>query len=103
MQDVSTLVAKSVRYYSQHDETAFFEWLSRIACVGRVKGAGREVAIEVVRRPTDEDLRELCALFFRYKVDMRQLAAFASQDRAWFRDAGMYWHRRVFGPRAPTG
>jgi hypothetical protein len=92
------LVATGVTYYHQNDEAAFFEWLARIPCVDRFEGEGRKLFIHLARAPTDADLRELAAFFYRYRIDMRQLATFASgARRAWFRDPKMYWHRRVFG------
>jgi hypothetical protein len=92
------LVATGVTYYHQNDVTAFFEWLARIPCVERLEGKGRDRFIHLSRAPTDEDVRELAAIFYRYKIDARQLAQFGSGTRrAWFRDPKMYWHRRVFG------
>lgn len=47
----------------------------------------------------DNDLRELLALFYRYKIDMKQLRVFLNeQNKEWFygRPKG-YWHYRVFG------
>ncbi len=50
----------------------------------------------------DEDLRELIALFYRYKVDMKQLEIFLNNDnQAWFYEGKKaYWHKRVFGVRS---
>lgn len=93
-----TLKATSTLYYSAGDEYAFFDWLSRIECVGEPWGRGEELFIPLVRAPTDDDLREIIALFFRYKVDMRQLAQFRSESNAkWFGNRRSFWHRRVFG------
>ena len=97
------LVASSVTYYHQNDEAAFFEWLARIPCVERFEGEGGDLYIHLSRVPTDADLRELAAFFYRYKINMRQLAQFGSGSRrAWFRDRRMYWHRRVFGAATPA-
>jgi hypothetical protein len=94
------LIATGIRYYSSGDEDAFFEWLRRIGCVGTLWGAGPELVIPLIRRPSNSDLRELLALFRRYEVDMRQLARFAGgKDRAWFIDPTTTWHRAVFGER----
>lgn len=93
-----TLIATGVTYYHQNDETAFFEWLARVPCVERFDGEGLDLVIHLSRAPKDADLRELAAFFYRYKIDMRQLARFGTgTKRAWFRDPKMYWHRRVFG------
>jgi hypothetical protein len=90
----TVLVATAVRYLSAGDETCFFEWLKRISCVADVRGEGLDLLISLRTPPRDDDLRELIALFFRYDVDMRQLARFATP--AWATDPSAYWHKRVF-------
>jgi len=65
--------------------------------VGEVRGEGRDLSIGLRDRPGDDDLRELFALFFRYGVDMRQLAPFG--EAQWARSPAAYWHERVFGAR----
>jgi len=44
-------------------------------------------------------MRELLALFYRYKIDMKQLQIFLNKNnKQWFQDnTKAYWHRRVFG------
>jgi hypothetical protein len=54
-------------YFSQNDETAMFEWLGRIIIVRDVTGEGRDLIIRLKRPPADNQLRDLLALFFRYK------------------------------------
>jgi hypothetical protein len=78
------LVATDVRYFSQGDETLFFEWLGRIKCIQNVRGDGRSLFIELGNPPTDEDLRELIGLFYRYNIDMRQLAEYRPGTRTGF-------------------
>lgn len=88
------LVATGVRYLSQGDETSFFEWLRRIKCIQNVRGEGGSLLMELGEPPTDDDLRELIGLFYRYDIDMRQLAEFA--DRDWVRNPDAFWHERLF-------
>jgi hypothetical protein len=88
------LVATAVSYLSDGDETSFFEWLRRIKCVADVRGEGRSLFIELSNPPTDDDLRELIGLFYRYDIDMRQLARFSERD--WVRNPDAFWHQRVF-------
>lgn len=58
---------------------------------------GRGLHIKVRKQISDVDLRELIALFHRYKVDMRPLAVFeTSKNAAWFRDSRAFWHDEVF-------
>jgi len=98
MSEDNILVASNVVYYHQHDETAFFEWLARIGCVERFYGEGRSLFICLKRRPKQDDLRELLAFFFRYGIDMTQLARFETQSiSAWLRNPQAYWHERMFG------
>lgn len=93
------LTAKRVRYYSENDESAFFEWLDKIPCVARYKGELDVLSIYIDREKVDEfALRELLSLFRRYGVGMKQLIVFDSDAYAsWFRDPRKYWHLAVFG------
>ncbi|ETI63622.1 hypothetical protein C100_11780 [Sphingobium sp. C100] len=88
-----------VIFYHHADERAYFEWLERIPCVASVKGEGsRGLVIKLKRRPGEDDLRQLLALAFRYKLDMRKFAKFESDtNRHWFRDRRMFWYKHVFG------
>ena len=96
--DHLVLVATSVRYFSQGDEEAFFCWLKRIRCVGEVHGVGRDLLIPLSAAPDDDDLRELIGLFYRYRVDMTQLAVFARSE--WASNPKAFWHRRMFAQSA---
>jgi len=93
------LQARQVRYYSAHDEALFFEWLDRTACISKYEGIGDTVHIHVDETQVGEsELRELLAIFFRYRVDMTQLRVFDSAaSAAWFRNEAAYWHSSVFG------
>lgn len=97
------LTATAVWYYSANDEQAFFAWLDRIACVDGYRGIGRELLINVdLGRADEEAIRELLAIFFRYGIDMQQLAVFGDDaNNGWFRAQGSYWYDRVFGQRNP--
>lgn len=97
------LEAKDVRFYSEGDEAAFFEWLDKIPCVSNYRGEGRVLLISVDRGRADEDsLRELLAIFFRYRIAMRQLSIFDSEAVAeWFRSPASYWFDAVFGVVTP--
>jgi hypothetical protein len=96
--DAVELIAKATTFLSQLDETAFFEWLSKISCVSKFTGQDDILYIQITRSKVDQSsLRDLLALFYRYKIDMKQLAIF---DRAefseWFRRKEAYWHDQVF-------
>lgn len=102
------LIAKSVVYLSEHDESAFFEWLEKIKCVERITGSGDELYIKLKESPIDNmSLREILALFYRYDVDMKQLAQFLNnKNKKWFYGPQAYWFERVFDTEnssTPTG
>ncbi len=98
------LVATSVNYFHANDERAFFEWIERVPCVASLDGILCDLFIDLARPPDDADLRELLAIFFRYGIDMRQLARFESDsNRAWLRDPRKFWYARVFAPDATRG
>jgi hypothetical protein len=93
------LECKRVRYGSQGDETAFFLWIRRISCVTKFDGCGRTLSLHVrSTRISDGNLRELLALFHRYRVSMKQLTQFETpRNRVWFRRPGTYFYSRVWG------
>jgi hypothetical protein len=94
------LTCTSVRYYSRKDEDAFFEWIKKIDCIEDIGGAGKELYLYIATNDLHEyDLRELLALFYRYKIDMKQLQIFLNKNnKIWFCDnKKAYWHRCVFG------
>lgn len=85
-------------YFSQNDETAMFEWLARISVVRDVSGEECDLIVQLKRSPTDNQLRDLLALFFRYQMDMTPLAALkTAKNESWFADPGTYWFDKVFG------
>jgi len=94
------LLCRSVWYYSRTDEDLFFEWISKIPSIIKFDGVGDELYLYFdTNKISDEDLRELLAIFFRYKINMKQLAVFLNKkNQAWFfENHKAYWHRRVFG------
>lgn len=91
------LVCRKTRFYSQIDENAFFTMLKSIKAVRSIEGHGADILVSVSSRISDASLRELLGVFFRFRVNMRQLAKFETQkNRAWFRREEAYWFRRVF-------
>jgi hypothetical protein len=96
------LIARGPRYFAYGDEKAFFGWLESIPCVASVGGRLRDIHIKLKRQPGDSDLRELIALFSRYRMNMRRLAVYRTARNAhWFDDPKMYWHAKVFGRPQP--
>lgn len=93
------LQATDVYFFSQGDEDAFFAWLSRLAFVESYAGRGSTLYIRANLGSVDhQELREIIALFHRYGIDLRQLAAFDRPEFAtWFRDKRSYWYEGIFG------
>jgi hypothetical protein len=98
-QKVTLLVAERVVFCSDLDESAFFKWLENIKCVKGVGGVGDAIHITVVTKQVDEcGLRELLALFKRYKISMGQLGAFDNPGFSdWFHNKKAYWYKQIFG------
>lgn len=94
------LVCKSVRFFCNKDEDAFFEWIKKIKCIDEISAAGKELYLHICADYIhDQDLDDLIGLFYRYKVDMKQLKKFLTKDnKKWFYDNKQaFWHRKVFG------
>lgn len=95
------LECRQVTFYSQHDEACFFAWAEAIPAISSVSGRGQSVLLTVKSKSiSDRSLRELLALFQRYKISMRQLAQFRSlKNQAWFAVPDKFWSKSVFaGP-----
>lgn len=87
-------------FYSQLDETLFFDALKKIPAIRKIDGVGSDLLLTVPSCLPDKALRELLGLFFRYHVDMRQFAHFLTEkNRLWFHDPEKYWFKEVFSNR----
>ena len=94
------LLCTGVRYCSQTDEDIFFEWISRVPAIIKFHGSGKDLFLHIKsKRLSYKNLIELLALFYRYNINMKQLAQFLSpQNKQWFyENKTAYWHKRVFG------
>lgn len=92
------LDCKRVKFYSPADEAAFFRFAESIKAVRRVEGVGDSEVLHVTSRVSHDSLRDLIALFERYRIPrMTQLAQFLSpSNRSWFADPEKFWHKKVF-------
>jgi len=78
--DTVVLIAKAVSYYSPKDEDAFFEWLTKIKSIIKCYGVRDELFLHAKSNVvSQEDLRELVALFCRYNIDTNQLKVFIAK------------------------
>jgi len=101
MKDTSEdiLVCKGVIYYSLKEEDAFFEWVKSINCIDEISGARDELYLHVCAYEIhDENIHDLLGLFYRYKIDMKQLKRFLTDNnKKWFCDKKKFWYKKVFG------
>jgi hypothetical protein len=94
---MAMLTWDSPHFLSVGDELLVFEWMRRIKAIRSWKGVAGEVYIRVRRPVSHTDLRELLALFFKYDIEMTQLAQFRTDRNAeWFCSPKTYWYDRVF-------
>jgi len=96
------LICSGVRFYCNKDEDAFFDWLNKITCISHTSAAGKELYLHIAaQKISDQDLDDLIGLFYRYKVEMSQLAQFLTGDnKTWFHDnKKAFWHKKVFGAK----
>ncbi|UXI66429.1 hypothetical protein [Tahibacter amnicola] len=100
--DTVRLEATDVTFLSLGDETAFFTWLKSLPFVAHVDGHHKLLHIDIATSLLDEEgLRELLALFQRYRLPLNQLAALDADEFAlWFRNPRADWFRGVFGSDA---
>jgi len=91
------LICKQIWFYSPGDERAFFGFAERIKGIRKIEGIRDEIHLHFSMRLSDASLRDLLALFYRYKIAMRQLSQFeTARNRAWFCDRQEYWFKKVF-------
>jgi hypothetical protein len=92
------LECKRVKYLSSLDEDQFFLWLNKINCFDDISFSRDSIKITLASEVDDDCLREITALFYRYKIDMTQLRKLLTEgNRHWFyENKKAYWHRRVF-------
>ena len=92
------LSCAGIRFASYLDEKHLFTWAEEIPSFDRWDG---DELVLRTRDIPDDDLRDLLALFSRYRVPMRQLAQFETQsNRYWFRASSSYWYTDVFESEA---
>jgi hypothetical protein len=92
--DNNYITCKSVKFYSLNDEDAFFEWIKRIKCIEKFEGAREYLYLDLVNRELSyDDIKDLIALLYRYKIDMHQLAKFYNESN---KNAFTPWSKKIF-------
>jgi hypothetical protein len=94
-----TLDCKRVIFYSPADEAAFFRFAEGIDGIVSVRGSADATVLDLASKPSDQALRDLIALFERYRIsDVAQLAQFLSDsNKSWFADPQTFWYKNIFG------
>lgn len=63
-----------VKFYSSHDEDAFFEWINKITSIKKIKGVGDKVMLFVAKEGiVNDEIFDLYALFKRYGIKTNQI------------------------------
>ena len=80
------LTIKSGTFCSSTDEDLFFEWIKKIPSIIHFEGIGKNLLLYFNSKKVKfYDLRELLALFYRYKINMKPLAIFLNEEnKEWF-------------------
>lgn len=96
---MSDFVVRCPKFYSELDEDIFFLGISKIDLITNVVGRGGDLKFSVDReKMTDQSIRDLLGLFFRYNMEMRPLSELRTISNShWFyENKNSYWHARVF-------
>ena len=82
-------------FCSSTDEDLFFEWIEKIPSIIYFEGIGKNLLLYFKSKKVKFlDLRELLALFYRYKIDMKQLGKFLNKNN---KNAFDPWNEEIFG------
>jgi len=92
------LTCKRVRYNSIIEEHFFFECLYKIKSITNIEGAGDELYIDFKgKKISDYAFKGLIGLFFRYKVNIKQLQIFINKkNEKWVKNKKAYWYKKMF-------
>ena len=92
------LTCQRVQFYSSADEAAFFRFAESIDGVTSIRGSADSIVLELAAEPSEQALRDLIALFERYRVaGSAQLAQFLSDsNKSWFADPQKFWYKNIF-------
>lgn len=89
------ITCKRVTFYSMLDEDMFFDWIKNIKCIASFENAKDELYLDLIDHPLNyDDAKNLIALLYRYKIDMKQLQQLINDSN---KDAFEPWHTEIFG------
>jgi hypothetical protein len=87
-------------FYSTGDERRFFQGLEEVPGMRSMVGHDRGLVLNIdLRLLSNDGVRELIAVLWRYDVSLSSLRILAEKQKkfVWLRDAKWYWHNRMFG------
>ena len=87
MHEKITIQCTPLTFYCQNDETALFDWLTKVTSIKSVKGVGKSLILTFDNNNiSDEDLINVMGIFKRYAFENeQQLNIFMNnQNKHWF-------------------
>lgn len=100
MQNKPYLVCHGVVYYGLTDEKLFFQWIKEIECIEGTGGSGEDLYLYLKSTHlTEDDLYEVINFFKRYKIDIRQLRPYLTDENKelFMMRKKAYWNKPLFG------
>ena len=95
------LVCKSVKFRSNYDRRALLKQFARISLINKITFKNNNLYLHLgeIVNANDDEIRALICLFWRYGVNMRQLAIFLTPaNKNWMNTPPKaYWDNMIFG------
>lgn len=89
-----------ISFGSPLDHKHLRQWALEIP--GVVKWDANHLVVDCTQ-VSEASLRDLLALFHRYRIPMKQLAQFRNAaNESWFASPEMYWYSEVFSPTSSS-
>ncbi len=91
------LKCRGVRYLSEGDELVFSYWLKNISVIKKIDYKDFDIYLTIPKRISRRNLLNIIALFYRYRIDMKQLKQFLTKEnKYWFHWKGKFWYKKIF-------
>lgn len=91
------LVCKNIYFYSMADENRFFVWLSKTHSIEKFVCIKDELYLYLPDRDLNYgEIQDLIAVFYRYKIDMKQLGKYKTVENE---NAFKPWRKEIFGKK----
>ncbi len=94
----NVLICK-VKFNSSLEKDIFFQWISKVDCIDKSLIQSDQINLYIAADDIhDHDLDNLMGLFYRFDIEMTQLARFLTDhNKKWFYDNKMaFWHKKIF-------